>query len=131
MTCLLDLPAEVPPISLTAEVRHNLFLVVKEALNNALKHSGGTEVSLRVALRDGELEVQIADNGCGFVIPASDAGAKRNGLGNMKQRVDAIGGALHIESQPGRGTAVGVKLHLYAGGVSRSIRQNGRDGNRA
>ncbi|MEI6075054.1 MAG: two-component regulator propeller domain-containing protein [Verrucomicrobiota bacterium] len=131
MTCQLDLPAEVPPISLTAEVRHNLFLAVKEALNNALKHSGGTEVSLRVALRDSELEIQVADNGSGFVIPASDAGAKRNGLGNMKQRVDAIGGTLHIKSQPGRGTAVGVKLHLYAGGTSRSIRQNGRDGNRA
>jgi signal transduction histidine kinase len=106
-------------------------MVVKEALNNALKHSGGTEVSLRVALRDNELEIQIADNGSGLVIPASDAGAQRNGLGNMKQRVDAIGGALHIESQPGRGTVVSVKLHLYAGGASRSIRQNGRDGIRA
>ena len=131
MTCQLDLPAEVPPISLTAEVRHNLFMVVKEALNNALKHSGGTEVSLRVALRDSELEIQIADNGSGFVIPVSDAGVRRNGLGNMRQRVDTIGGTLHIESQPGRGTAVDVKLHLYAGGASRSIRQNGRDGNRA
>jgi signal transduction histidine kinase len=84
-----------------------------------------------VTLRDSELEIQIVDNGCGYVIPASDFGAKGNGLGNMRQRVGAIGGALHIESQPGRGTAVGVKLHLYAGGASRSIRQNGRDGNRA
>jgi signal transduction histidine kinase len=109
IACHLDLPTEVPPIPLTAEIRHNLFMVVKEALNNVLKHSRASEVHLRLALREAELEIQVEDNGCGFetnIIP----GSRRSGLANMRQRTKMMGALLFIESQPGKGTSIRVQM---------------------
>jgi signal transduction histidine kinase/ligand-binding sensor domain-containing protein len=108
ITCHLDLPPEAPPIPLTAEVRHNLFMVVKEALNNVLKHSGASEAHLRLRLQDGILEIQVDDNGHGFAHTVATT-TKRSGLANMRQRTEIIGASLHIESQPGKGASVRVQ----------------------
>jgi signal transduction histidine kinase/ligand-binding sensor domain-containing protein len=108
IACHLDLPTETPPISLTAEVRHNLFMVVKEALNNVLKHSGASEAHLRLELREGTLEIQVEDNGHGF--DSTSATNHRSGLGNMRQRAEIIGASLRIQSQPGQGVSVRVQL---------------------
>jgi signal transduction histidine kinase/ligand-binding sensor domain-containing protein len=124
INCHLDLPTEAPPIPLTAEVRHNLFMVVKEALNNVLKHSGASEAQLRLQLKDGILEIEVEDNGHGF---ANEAGttSKRSGLGNMRQRITMIGGSLHIESQPRKGVSVRIQLPcpegkgLYGNAISK------------
>jgi signal transduction histidine kinase len=107
--CQLDLPSEVPLLPLAAETRHNLFMVVREALNNILKHSRATEARLRMTLSEGILEILVGDNGCGF--PAFPAAAtRRSGLANMRQRTEAIGASLDIQSQPGQGAAVRVRL---------------------
>jgi signal transduction histidine kinase/ligand-binding sensor domain-containing protein len=105
IACHLDLPTEAPSISLSAEVRHNLFMVVKEALNNVLKHSGASEAHLRLRLRDGILEIQVDDNGRGFTIGGVST-SSRSGMSNMRQRTEMIGASLHIESQPGKGCLV-------------------------
>ena len=128
VACELIIPDDVPSVPLNAEIRHNLFLVAKEAMNNALKHASASQVTLRVNVRSSELEIQIADNGRGFDMAAEFA-SQRSGLRNMKQRLASIGGELHIESASGRGTIVGMKLHLYAASGHGAIRQNGRDGN--
>jgi signal transduction histidine kinase/ligand-binding sensor domain-containing protein len=109
IACHLDLPTEAPPISLTAEVRHNLFMVVKEALNNVLKHSGASVAYLRLKLQDGILEIEVQDNGRGFTNAVATA-SKRSGLANMRQRIEMIGASLHIQSRPGEGASVRVKL---------------------
>ena len=109
IACHLDLPTEVPPIHLTAEVRHNLFMVVKEAFNNILKHARASQVHLRLVLQDGLLEIRVEDNGCGFDT-ATAAVSRRSGLANMRQRVQMIGALLHIESQPGQGTSIRVQM---------------------
>jgi signal transduction histidine kinase/ligand-binding sensor domain-containing protein len=109
IACHLDLPTEVPPIQLTAEVRHNLFMVVKEALNNILKHSLASEARLRLTLQDGVLEIRMQDNGRGFDV-ASAAISQRSGLANMQHRTEMLGALLHIESQPGKGTSVSVRM---------------------
>jgi signal transduction histidine kinase/ligand-binding sensor domain-containing protein len=109
IVCHLDLPTEAPPISLTAEVRHNLFMVVKEALNNALKHSNASEVHVRLKLQDGVLEIRVEDNGRGFTNTVATA-SKHCGLANIRQRTEMIGAVLRIESQPGRGASVRVQL---------------------
>jgi ligand-binding sensor domain-containing protein/signal transduction histidine kinase len=66
LPCRLDLPTEVPAVPLIAEVRHNLFMVVKEALHNVLKHAHASEVRLRLRLHEGLLVLRVEDNGRGF-----------------------------------------------------------------
>jgi signal transduction histidine kinase len=108
IVCHLEFPTETPAISLTAEVRHNLFMVVKEALHNVLKHSGASEAHLRLRLENETLEIQVEDNGRGFAHAAT--ATKRSGLANMRQRCEIIGARLSIAGQPGRGACVRLEL---------------------
>lgn len=105
LPCRLDLPTEVPALPLIAEVRHNLFMVVKEALHNVLKHAHASEVRLSLKLHEGLLELRVEDNGRGFKVD-SVAASQRSGLANMRHRMEAIGAALFIESSPGTGTSI-------------------------
>ena len=106
--CRLDFPADPPARALSAEARHGLLLVIKEALNNVVKHAQASEVSLRASVSDGELRWEIADNGRGFATSSDDAQA--NGLRNMRQRLAKLGGDCTIESQPGAGTKIRVQM---------------------
>jgi signal transduction histidine kinase len=83
-----------------------LFRVVQEALQNAVRHSGATEVSVRLSGVGGSVILTIADNGVGF-----EVGAARGGLGliSMEERVNEIGGTLQIHSTPGAG---GTRLEV-------------------
>lgn len=127
VTCELIIPEDVPPVPLNAEVRHNLFMVAKEAMNNVVKHSGASRVTLRVQVRAGNLEIQVSDNGRGFDVAAA-VSSQRSGLRNMKQRLAAVGGELQIQSTAGQGATIGITLHLHAGVISGVIRQECRDG---
>ncbi len=108
MRCRLDLPEQVPQWPLTAEVRHNLFLAFKEAINNVLRHSAATEVHVSLRLEPASFVWQLEDNGRGFDLDATQHArvASGNGLPNMHRRLEEIGGQCHIESAPGRGTNV-------------------------
>lgn len=106
--CRLDFPAQSPLRELSTDLRHNLFLVIKESLHNIVKHAGATEVWLRVALTDEVLDVVIEDNGRGFQNAPDDALA--DGLRNMKQRMADIGGEFRVESHPGEGTKITLRL---------------------
>jgi len=121
ISCRLEIPMDIPFLRVTTEVRHNLFLVVKEALNNVVKHSGATEVRVRVILNDQAMRIEVTDNGHGM---AGDAmtGQKRSGLKNMRQRLEALGGALTLESPPGQGTRVAAQIPLEK--LSSDISQN-------
>ena len=66
ISCRLEVPMELPACTLPAEVRHNLFLVVKEALSNVLKHSNATEVRVQIAVDSLRMQIEIQDNGNGF-----------------------------------------------------------------
>jgi signal transduction histidine kinase len=108
--CRLDLDEILPAVSLSSEVRHSLYLVVREALNNVAKHSHATEAWLRIHYQAPILRIVIEDNGRGFEI--GPEGAARNGLNNMRSRLKKIGGAFHCDSQPGRGTVCRCELPL-------------------
>jgi ligand-binding sensor domain-containing protein/signal transduction histidine kinase len=111
--CRLDVMDGLPAHPLTVQVRHNLFLVVKEALNSVLKHAGASEVWLRVAVKDSVLTLAVEDNGRGFAPAAIDG--ERNGLRNMRQRVDEVGGRFDVASQPGQGASLHITLPLPDG----------------
>jgi len=104
--CWQEIPTDLPKLPLRADVRHNVFLAVKEALNNVLKHSAATEVWLRLKLVDARVCVEIGDNGHGFAPETVRPGG--NGLDNMKSRLAECGGAADIASLPGQG----VKLRF-------------------
>jgi len=102
--CGLDVETNIPADALALYVRRNLFLAVKEALNNAAKHSQATELCLRIYRRDHSLFVEVADNGRGFEGQAvSGAG---NGLANMWQRMGEINGTCEVFSEAGAGCRV-------------------------
>lgn len=90
------------PVS--AAVRHNLSLVVKEALHNVVKHANASEVSIRIDVRKEAVRLWIEDNGRGF--EATSHGPDADGLLNMRQRMEEIGGEFSFESKPGCGTRI-------------------------
>jgi signal transduction histidine kinase/ligand-binding sensor domain-containing protein len=102
--CQVEMPDHPPDRAISAEARHNLFLATKEALNNIVRHAGVCEVWLRVNLSPDALSLTIEDSGQGFDQLPVDANA--DGVRNMRQRMDEIGGQFHIEGKPGSGTRV-------------------------
>ena len=111
MLCQLDIPIDLPELAVTAEFRFHLFLVVKEALNNVLKHSKAHRVLVKMRAELAQLCLSIQDDGCGFD-PASVP--RRNGLSNLQNRVKGLGGIINIESSPGSGTKITVTVPLPA-----------------
>jgi len=95
---------DIPLINLSAEFRRNLFLVVKESLNNVVKHSGASKVVLRLNLEGKRLIFSIRDNGIGF--NAEQQSKFGNGLANMRKRISEIGGAIEMKSSAGTGTEI-------------------------
>jgi signal transduction histidine kinase len=109
--CRLDLPVQFPDWHLTSEVRHNVFLALKEALNNAVKHSGSREVFIRLVIGQSSFEWTVEDNGRGFS-PETEGAGSGNGLKNMRQRMAEIGGRSRIESVPGAGARVIFSIEI-------------------
>jgi len=105
--CGFELPSEIPPVVLPAEVRQQVFLAAKEAMNNVLKHARAKRVKVQLELSAGEFQISIADDGCGFdpESPPRRAGGG-NGLGNMRERLAGIGGRLECHSRVGGGTRI-------------------------
>ncbi len=110
--CRLEMPTDVPPVALNADARHDLFLVVKEAFNNLLKHSGASEATLQVSVERSNLVLLIGDNGRGFVPNQHNGGRKGNGLENMRHRIENLGGSLTLESAPDQGTRIALRVPL-------------------
>ena len=108
--CRLDVPPELPPKPLSQFIRRNLFPAIKEALNNAVKHSDATEVTVRIALNGLRLDIVVADNGHGF--DTTQANKERNGLSNMKLRTAEIGGECQVVSRLGEGCEVRFQMLL-------------------
>ena len=105
-----DFPEQIPGHPLSAEARRNIFLTMKEATNNVVKHSGATSVELHCRVSDHEVEFSIQDNGKGFII--EELPGRGNGLLNMKKRIEDIDGNFQIESQPGHGTRIKLIVPL-------------------
>jgi signal transduction histidine kinase/ligand-binding sensor domain-containing protein len=110
LSCRIEIPPQLPARPLSAERRHNLFLAFKEALHNVVKHSAASSFRLSVALESRTLRMELADNGRGFSEPAE--GAKGDGLRNMRERLQQIGGGCEIASVPGQGTSLVFTLPL-------------------
>jgi signal transduction histidine kinase len=92
--CSVRLPAVIPQVDISGEKRRNIFLSIKEALNNAMKHSQATEILIEIITKESFLVIRITDNGIG--IDVEQLRRFGNGLSNMRRRMESIGGSFTI-----------------------------------
>lgn len=124
--CELVVPAQMPPHPVSSQVRHHLFLAVREALANILKHSAATSAKISIACQHDRLEICVEDNGRGFdsktqMAGDSDSTDTRDGLRNMTKRFADIGGQCIIESSVGSGATIKFSLPLRTAGKTEMI----------
>jgi signal transduction histidine kinase len=91
-------------------VDDEVFRIAQEALSNALRHAQATSIRVRLDEHDDELTLRVEDDGVGFDPDAPALRSRRLGLTSMEERARALGGALAIDSGPGRGTAVVLEV---------------------
>jgi signal transduction histidine kinase len=121
--CRLDIPLHLPQWPITAETRHDLFLAFKETLHNVVKHSGATEASVSLTTDASGFTLIVQDNGKGFDVARAENDweshrlGRGNGLKNLRQRLEKIGGRCEIHSLPGTGT--GVRFYLAVSAAAR------------
>jgi signal transduction histidine kinase len=109
IACRFKVPVSCPAFTLEGRVRHELLLATKEAFNNIARHAGATEVEFRLGVGDHGLEIDITDNGKG--IPDATTGGG-HGLKNLAARLQQLGGRCQVESRPGGGTIIKIRLPL-------------------
>lgn len=105
----INIQEGLPNSNLFKECRHHLYLTFKEALNNAVKYSGASLITISVTLIQQQFNITVTDNGKGFSI--EDKIKKGNGLQNMQQRMHSINGKINIQSSPGKGTTIELSVN--------------------
>jgi signal transduction histidine kinase/ligand-binding sensor domain-containing protein len=110
LSCRIQISPQLPAAPLTAEQRYNLFLAFKEGLHNVVKHSAASSFRLSIAVESQTLRMELEDDGRGFSEAADDA--KGDGLRNMRERLQQLGGRCEIASTPGKGTNLVFTLPL-------------------
>ena len=105
--CFFTMPAHIPPREISGEKRRNIFLSVKESLNNVVKHSQSSVVKINVAVNE-RLMIEIQDDGVG--INLEKLRKFGNGLNNMKKRMASIDGEFNIENWQGTKTTFYLQL---------------------
>lgn len=104
-----EYPDQFLSIPITMEVRRNIYLIFKEAVNNIAKHSSATQVDMEVELKEKSIRIGIRDNGLGF---NNHSPSRGNGLQNLCSRAEEIGGHLQIDTRPGQGTGIYLQYPL-------------------
>ncbi len=113
--CRLKLPIDVPAIPLSADVRHSVFLAVREALHNIVQHAHASEVVLEISVSGSVLRITVLDNGQGFdAASARNGNGNGNGLSNLRERLAGAGGECQILARPEQGARVVMTLPLPA-----------------
>ncbi len=102
----IEADPQVAGLDLNMIQRRNIYLILKEAINNAVKYSKGDRIEARIFLEGKLLNVQIQDNGVGFDQTAATHSMGGNGLINMQQRANELMGELIVQSIPDKGTTV-------------------------
>jgi len=111
---------------LPPDIELTLFRIVQEALSNVIKHAHASSVSIRLVYNDSDIELNVADDGCGFKTPSHWAALSREGkLGimNISERVRLFGGNLIIESALGEGSTLKVSIPISVSGHPKPARE--------
>jgi signal transduction histidine kinase len=106
-------------VELPDDQRYQLYLIIKESVNNAVKHSAASSLQLSMTINEKQMIVVVADNGNGFDMTANTKG---NGITNIKKRAEEMNADINIDSPIGKGTTVQLAVNLPQWGIS----QNGK-----
>lgn len=101
--CVFNVPPGEIPETLSIDFKRNVFLIFKETLNNIVRHSSATQVTIDIGRRGGSFVMSIRDNGRGFNPSVPGSGS---GLASMYRRASQLDGLLTVRSTPGKGTTV-------------------------
>lgn len=96
-------------VKLSPEIRKDVYLAFKEAVNNLAKYSKATTAGISLSRTNGSLNMSIVDNGLGFDMTKHGSG---NGMKTMKKRAEAHGGSFKIESAEGMGTSINLSIPI-------------------
>ncbi|MCK9291872.1 MAG: tetratricopeptide repeat protein [Bacteroidales bacterium] len=105
--CRLHFPDEIPEQAVKPELRRNIFLIVKEALNNIVKYSEATEVVVELNITENFFSLRLADNGKG--VKDETRYKAGNGFRNIRSRIEECGGELVIQNHIGHGLAISLE----------------------
>jgi signal transduction histidine kinase len=97
---------------LALDVEQGLFRIAQEALNNALRHAGAGRIEIELGIEESRVLLVVRDDGSGFDPSSPETRSRRLGLTSMRERAEALGGVLRIESSPGTGTTITVEAPL-------------------
>jgi signal transduction histidine kinase len=115
IACRLQVADTFPVAPLDSRMRHGVFLAFKEALNNAVRHSGASSVRIGLEVAGNQLKVSVVDDGKGFDVTQGVPGS--DGLASMKRRMTQLGGQCDIASKAGQGTTIEFRLPIGVNGV--------------
>ena len=110
IACRLRVQETFPAAPLDSRLRHGVFLAFKEALNNAVRHSGASQVLIEMGIVEAQLKIVVEDNGHGFDPANGRPGS--DGITSMKERMAKLGGRCEIKSQLEKGATVELWLPL-------------------
>ncbi|WP_278035003.1 tetratricopeptide repeat-containing sensor histidine kinase [Flavobacterium nitratireducens] len=102
---LFSISNDVMKVKLSSVEGMNLYRIIQEAVNNSIKYSEATSISIHVVQVEKHIQLTIQDNGSGFDYENIEKG---NGLQNMQDRIEAMGGEFNLVSQPGKGTSINL-----------------------
>ena len=109
ITINLNIGSEVAGIKFQMDIRRNVFLIIKEAINNILKHANAEIIVIDIHSSQKKLLLNVTDNGNGFDTLHSNDG---NGLENMQARAESVGGNFSLTSIQGKGTKISIVIPL-------------------
>lgn len=109
ITLQFEADARLNEVNLSIEQRKNFYLILKEAVNNVYKYAGCKTLSVKIQQKNGNIEMQITDDGCGFDCKNCTGG---NGMKTMKHRAEKLTGTLKINSEIGKGTELNLTFPI-------------------
>lgn len=96
-------------LKITPEIKRGIYLIFKETLNNISKHSGADKINIDLSVENNSFIMLITDNGKGYNINSTYSG---NGLNNIKSRASELNAFLAVDSAPGKGSSLQLKLQM-------------------
>lgn len=106
---IFNFPDDIPAVFISNNGRRNIFLIIKEALHNIVKHASATKVDIKLLYQHHVLSISIADNGNGM----NNGKKQGNGLYNMNLRMKECDGVFSLTTTPGVGTTIELKMPLH------------------
>jgi signal transduction histidine kinase/streptogramin lyase len=116
------------PFVLGDSATHELMMIVREALTNAIAHGNPKIISMDVCFTEHDLKIEVRDDGRGFGPNVAQSGNRHYGILGMQERARLLGGNLNIESNPGRGTTVGISVPRKQRVMERAVTGNASQG---